>query len=93
MFTEKSDCKGVGLPKNQYIGGNCLKKGGGQFPDFQGGLGKKEKGGGGLFLRKRVDTLMHTMTIQMLFCKIPNPKNMLTEVLLLSQLFNFLGVA
>ena len=49
MFTEKSDCKGVGLPKNQYIGGNCLKKGGGQFPDFQGGLGKKEKGGGGVF--------------------------------------------
>ena len=40
--------------KNQYIGGNCLKKGGGalgQFPDLGGGLGKREGGfwGGGLY--------------------------------------------
>ena len=40
--------------KNQYIGGNCLKRGGalGQFPDLGGGLGKREGGfflGGGLY--------------------------------------------
>ena len=42
------------LPKNQYIGGNCLKRGGGglgQFPDLRG-VWQKRRGG---------DTLMHTM--------------------------------
>ena len=40
------------LPKNQYIGGNCLKRGGARAVSrFEGGLAKK-KGG---------DTLMHTM--------------------------------
>ena len=47
--------------KNQYIGGDCLKRGGGgleQFVDL-GGLGKKE-GGGGVF-EGGVDTPMPTM--------------------------------
>ena len=76
MFTEKSDCKGGASEKSIYRG-HCLKKGGGQFPDFQGDLAKKRSG---VILSKSVDTLMHTMTIQMLFCKIPNPKNMSIEV-------------
>ena len=33
-----------GFSKNQYIWGDCLKRGGGlgQFADLRGGLGKKE---------------------------------------------------
>ena len=49
--------------KNQYRGGNCLKRGGGlgQFADLGGGgLGKKEAGGG--FWEEGGDTLMHTMS-------------------------------
>ena len=46
--------------KNQYIGGNCLKRGGGlgQSADLRRGLGKKD--GGVVFLRG-VDTPMHPM--------------------------------
>ena len=61
---------GEGGHKKQYIGGNCLKRGLGQFP---GGLSKKrgegvfEAGGGGGV----VDTPMHTMT---LFWYIPKPE-------------------
>ena len=40
--------------KNQYIEGNCLKKGGLGSLQILGGLGKKEGG---------VDTPMHTMLI------------------------------
>ena len=52
--------------KNQYRGGDCLKKGGGGWTvcRFKGGLGKKE--GGGVFLRGKrgsVDTLMHIMPV------------------------------
>ena len=33
----------VGVTKNQYIGGDCLKRGAlGQFADIRGGLGEKE---------------------------------------------------
>ena len=51
----------VGFPKNQYIVGNCLKRGTWTVSRFKGRLGKKEevvflKGGGG-----NGDTLMHTM--------------------------------
>ena len=44
--------------KNQYIGGNCLKRGRlGQFADLRGRLAKEE--GGSIF--EGVDTPMHTM--------------------------------
>ena len=46
--------------KNQYVVGNCLKRGElGQFADLRGSLTEKRRGGGG-FLRG-VDTPMHTM--------------------------------
>ena len=40
-FTERSDFKGV--LKNQYVGGDCLKRGGGlgQFVDLRGVLARK----------------------------------------------------
>ena len=44
----------MGVMKNQYIEGNCLKKGGLGSLQILGGLGKKEGG---------VDTPMHTMLI------------------------------
>ena len=52
--------------KNQYIGGDCLQKGGlGQFADLREGLGEKEGvvffflgGGGG------IDTPMHSMEVK-----------------------------
>ena len=49
--------RGEGLMKNQYGGGNCLKKGPGQFADLGGDGFWQERGGGG-----GVDTLMHTMS-------------------------------
>ena len=42
-FTERSDFKG-GVLKNQYVGGDCLKRGGGglgQFVDLRGVLARK----------------------------------------------------
>ena len=45
--------------KNQYKGGDCLKRGAGTVYRFKGVLGKKD--GGGVFER-RVDTPMHTMS-------------------------------
>ena len=48
--------------KNQYVGGDCLKKGElGQFVDLSGGLSKKE---GVVFLRGGVDTPMSTMIME-----------------------------
>ena len=49
-----------GFTRNQYIGGNCLKGGGGlgQFSDLRGSFPKKR---GMVFLRVVVDTPMHTM--------------------------------
>ena len=32
------------LPKNQYIGGNCLKRGARTVSRFEGGLAKKKGG-------------------------------------------------
>ena len=62
----------VGVTKNQYIGGDCLKRGAlGQFADIRGGLGEKEGvvllGGG-----RGVDTPMHPMVVDnvMLFIKL-----------------------
>ena len=47
-FTEKSDFQGGGgVTKNQYRGGDCLKRGLGQFANLRRGLGKKK--GGGVF--------------------------------------------
>ena len=46
--------------KNQYIGGDGLKRGLGQFVDLSGELNKKEEG---VFLRGWVDTPMPTMII------------------------------
>ena len=46
--------------KNQYRGGDCLKRGRNwTVCRFKGGLGKKE--GGGVFEGGGIDTLMHTM--------------------------------
>ena len=42
-FTEKSNFRG-GCTKNQYIGGDCLKKGW-TVCRFEGGLARKRKGG------------------------------------------------
>ena len=41
----------TGVPKNLYIGGNCLKRGGlGQFADLRRkGGGPRQKRGGGVF--------------------------------------------
>ena len=48
------------MPKNQYRGGDCLKRGAWTVCRFKGGFGKKE--GGGVFEGERVvDTSMHTM--------------------------------
>ena len=43
--------------KNQYIEGNCLKRGFGLFSDLRGGLVKKE----GVMSLRGVDTPMYTM--------------------------------
>ena len=43
--------------KNQYRGGDCLKRGLGQFDDLRGAW--QERGGGGVF--EGVDTPIHTM--------------------------------
>ena len=40
--------RGGEFTKNQYRGGDCLKRGFGQFANLRGGLCKKE-GGGGVF--------------------------------------------
>ena len=44
-FTEKSDFQVGGFTKNQYRGGDCLKRGLGQFANLRRGLGKKNGGG------------------------------------------------
>ena len=59
MFTEKCDFLG-GFMKNQYIGGDYLKKGTWSVCRFKGGLARKRVG----FLRG-VDTLMHTVLDKM----------------------------
>ena len=53
-FIEKSNFRGGGgggaFTKMQYIGANCLKRGGlGQVADLRGGVSKKD--GGGAFER------------------------------------------
>ena len=61
-FTEKSHFQWVGFPKNQYIGGNCLKMGGGgglgQFADLRWGAWQKR---GRWCFWEGVDNPMHTM--------------------------------
>ena len=48
---------GRGFTKNQYRGGNCLKRGAWTVSSFKGGFARKR---GMVFLRG-VDTLIHTM--------------------------------
>ena len=46
VFTEKSDFQRRGFAKNQYIGGNCQKRGGcSVWGEGEGGLGEEEVGG------------------------------------------------
>ena len=55
-----------GLRKKQYIGRNCLKRGGlKQFVDLMqgGGVGDLVENRAGVFLREEVDTSMHTMKL------------------------------
>ena len=53
-----------GFTKNQYIGGDCLKRGFGEFADLrQGGLARKK-----VFLSGGVDTPMHTMQFKQILC-------------------------
>ena len=60
-FYKNSDLLG-GFTKNQYIGRNCLKGGLRQYVDLRGGRGLI-KSRGGMFLRGKVDTSMHTMKL------------------------------
>ena len=46
--------------KNQYIGENCLKRGGGAWTVLRFNRGLAEKGGGGGVFEGRVDTPIHT---------------------------------
>ena len=73
-FTERSDFKG-GVLKNQYVGGDCLKRGGGAWTVcwFKGGLGKKEEDGvfevGGWYPKAYYVPLHITINLYM-FCQV-----------------------
>ena len=45
----KNPILGEGFTENQYVWGDCLKRGYGQFGDLRGGLVKKTGGEGSVF--------------------------------------------
>ena len=62
---------GGGFPRNQYVGGNCLKKGIWQYRDLRGTGegGAWQKRGEWCFWGGGVDTLMHTMVYCEMTCE------------------------
>ena len=72
LWSSRKNPSGGGFTKNQYIGGDCLKRGG--LDSFQMGGGTRggalQERGGGVF-EGAVDTPMHNIV---LYCVLLDPR-------------------